>query len=529
MDQGKREFTYCGYTKEKPPLLGYTVAYLCGILIGNKYTLYPSILLIITGTATVLSLLMFHFSYRRKSLLAETTLPLILITTFVLLGWLSICLSGYPDLKRENSHLVENKRTLVSCIIKEKPVKRAKSNKVAASLHEFGEGIILYLDKNYPDSVLEVGDTIKAWLTPKIIRNNADTRFDYKRYMEKQGVYFTSFVKADEIELHKRQGRSLSKCLSAIKQKYIRKIAGLTGNGQEAATLIAITIGDKSYLDSEIKNDYSKSGTMHLLAVSGLHVGFIYSFLSYLLFIIGNSRFSRVSRFCLINTFLWCYAALVGFAPSVTRAVIMATLYEICKITERDKIGLNTLSLSALIITIFSPQAIFDVGFQLSYTALLSILIIHPKIDLFFSPKNHISKYIWATVSISLACQIGTGLISVSKFGYFPTYFLLSNLIAIPLSAIILYVALGQLVFLGNDTISEIIANLLVFLLRLLNGTVERIESMPYSTIGISLSNGQIVSILLLVILYSFEIIKDPTYRKYISMGLTINLIMCSL
>ncbi|MFA6335329.1 MAG: ComEC/Rec2 family competence protein [Bacteroidales bacterium] len=529
MGQVQREFTYNGVIFGNSPLLKYTIAYLSGILIGSKYTLSPSVLLILTGSISIFSLLIYYLCYKNKSSLLEYTLIFLIVAAFVSLGWLNICISSYSDLKIENSRLKENAELWTDCVVGERPVKKANSNKVTVSLPVFDEGMILYLDKNFPDSLLEVGDTIRAKLIPKRIKNNAGSRFDYARYLEKKGIYSSSYVRANDIILLKLKGISVKNRISVAKGKYIRKITKLIGSGKEAATLIAITIGDKSYLDSDIKNDYSKSGTMHLLAVSGLHVGFIYSFFSLFLIILGNSRLSRILRFVIITALLWCYTSIVGFAPSVSRAVIMATLYEICKMLEREKIGLNTLSLSAFIITITEPQAIFDVGFQLSFAALLSILIIHPKIDEFYLPANRITKYVWSTVSITLACQIGTSLISISTFGFFPTYFLLSNLIAIPLSAIILYMALGQLLFINFDMVSKIIANVLRFLLKLMNGTVERVESLPCSTIDVSFNNGQIISLLMFIILYTFDIIHDHLYKRYICLGLIVNFILCSL
>lgn len=529
MEKVQREITFRSVSFGNSPLLKYTVAYLSGILIGSKYTLSPLSLLMFTGGISILSFLIYYFCFKIKSSFLEHSLSLLIVVSFISSGWLNICSSNYAGLKIENSRLSEKSEIWTECVIRERPVKKERSTKVEVFLPGPGEGMILYLDKNYPYSLLEVGDTIHAKLTPKRVTNYAGSRFDYSKYLEKRGIYSTSYVRSGEITLHKLKVHSIKDRIYMMRERYISKIIKLIGSEYEAATLVAITIGDKSYLDSEVKNAYTNSGTMHLLAVSGLHVGFIYSFLSFFLLVLGNSRYSKFARLTIITAFLWFYATIVGFAPSITRAVIMATLYEICKIIERKRIGLNTLSFSALMITIIEPQAIFDVGFQLSYAALLSIITIHPKINQYYLPKTRIGNYIWSTISISLACQIGTSIISISYFGFFPTYFLLSNMLAIPLSAIILYLALGQLLFMEYYTVAEIITNVLRFSLNLLNSTVARIESLPYSTIAISFNNGQIISLLMLVIVYTFDIIEDNLHKRYICFGLIANFIVCSL
>lgn len=438
-------------------------------------------------------------------------------------------MSPYSGLKIKNSKLLENIEIRAECIIKERPVIKAKWTKVEVSLPALGEGMMLYIDKSFPHSVLEVGDTIVAKLSPEIVKNFDGLGFNYSKYLAKRGIYTTSYVRTDEIVLRKLTKFTAKDRIYRVRERYISKITDLIGSGDASATLIAITIGDKSYLDPDTKNAYSASGTMHLLAVSGLHVGFIYSFLSFFLLILGNFSYSKFLRLIIIVAFLWIYVIIVGFAPSVTRAVIMATIYEICKNIERERIGLNTLALSALVITLVKPQAIFEIGFQLSFAALLSIITIHPKINKYYLPGNIFAKYIWSTMSISIACQVGTFMITLCAFGFFPTYFLLANLLAIPLSAIILYIALGQLLFLNHSVISKIITGVLRIFLELLNSCVTRIESLPYSSIVLTLNNGQIILLLVLIIIYTFDIIDDSLYKRYVCLGLVASFIMCSL
>lgn len=521
-----REFTYKFYNS---PLLKYTIAYLTGILTGSRFALPVSSLLHISLFLSLLVLVIYLLCFKKRVSFLEYALSFTAILSFIMLGWLNISLSDFSSLKTKKSKLSGCKTIITYCIIKERPAVKAKWTKIEVILPEFDEGMIIYLDKNFPEQKLGIGDTIFTKLTPREVRNFEGSTFNYAKFLAKKGIYSTSYVKACDAELHKLEKLSFKDRINRLRESYISKISEMTGNGDESATIIAITIGDKSFLDPETRNAYSASGTMHLLAVSGLHVGFIYTFLSFILIFLGNSGYSKFIRLIIIIATLWIYALIVGFSPSITRAVIMATIYEVCKNMERDRIGMNTLSLSALVITIIKPQTLFEIGFQLSFVSLLSIIIIHPKVEHIFSLKNRLIKYIWTTLSISLACQIGTSLITISSFGFFPAYFLLANLVAIPLSAIILYVALGQLVFLGNTQISVIISDILRLLAGLLNGFVTRIESLPYAIIELNFNNGQILSLVLIIIVYSLDIINDPVIRKYVFLGLVVNFLMCSL
>jgi len=529
MDKVSEGFSFGSVIFGNSPLLIYTISYLSGILIGSNYEFSPQSVFLFSTSCSILTYLIYYFCFKLKSSLLDFYVFLFSIISFISLGCFNICSSEYGTFSTEKSILLNNSEIFAECVILERPVIKEKRTSIQVLVPKYNEGTILYLDKKYPVSNLEIGDTIFTKLTPMRVMNYEGSRFDYAVYLEKRGIYSTSYVRSDQIVIKKLVIRSLNERIGKLRERYIDKIIALVGSENEAATMVAITIGEMSYLDKDIKAAYSNSGTMHLLAVSGMHVVFIYAFLTFFLSILGNYKYSLIIRFIIITFSLWFFAAIAGFVPSITRAVLMATVYEICKITERRRIGLNTLSLSALIITIVEPQAIFDVGFQLSYIALLSIIVIHPKINRYYLPKNIIVKYIWTTVSISIACQIGTSIITITTFGFFPTYFLLSNLLAIPLSEIILYLALGQLVFIGNASISEFIVYVLRFLIQLLNSIVTRIEDLPYPTIALSLNDGQIISIIMLVIISTINIIEDKIFKKYISLGFVISFIMCSL
>jgi competence protein ComEC len=137
----------------------------------------------------------------------------------------------------------------------------------------------------------------------------------------------------------------------------------------------------------------------------------------------GMSRFAKIIRFIIVSLTVWTYTALVGFTPSIMRAALMATIYELSSIIEREGSSLNTLSVSAHIITKAQPESLIELGFQLSFASLLAIIFIHPIIVKLNPSQNIIVKYLWNTISMSLACQIGTSIITIYNFRFVPTFF----------------------------------------------------------------------------------------------------------
>lgn len=240
--------------------------------------------------------------------------------------------------------------------------------------------------------------------------------------------------------------------------------------GDELGVVKALTIGDKSDISYELKQGYKKSGAMHLLALSGMHVGVIYALLLFVLSaLLGNSRGLRYIKSGVILLFLWGFAFMTGLSNSIFRAVLMISVYEISSLINADRDGPTSLAVSALIITLFNPEAPRDIGFQLSFCAVISIFTIYPLLKRLLNAKSLFLRYIWSLVSLSISCQIGTGVISYLYFGTFPRYFMVTNLVAVPLVQITIYLTTASLALFGLPHIGTLAATLLEKLIHLLN------------------------------------------------------------
>lgn len=356
------------------------------------------------------------------------------------------------------------------------------------------------VENRYKD--LHVGDGILAYSRLEPPKNFGNATFDYARYLTIHGyeaqtfIYYCNWMKSDvnlkclpPIEYLKVLARKIRKNLS---DRFLQ--CGL--HGHEYAITIAMTLGDKSLINKDIRQDYSISGASHILALSGLHLSIVYAMLSFLFMRFRKHFLAQL----LILTAIWSYVFLVGLTPSVVRSAIMLTIYSIVKLIGRERISLNTLALAALVMLISDPFTLYDIGFQLSFMAVLAILTTVPMIYSFI-PKKILGRYrivdwIVGIMVVSLAAQLGTAPLVAHYFGQLPTYFLITNIVAIPLATAILYSVIAFFLLMSFPLGQIYIAKGIAWLSEAMNTSLQQIASLPYASVdGIHLSAIQVFMI----------------------------------
>jgi len=244
---------------------------------------------------------------------------------------------------------------------------------------------------------------------------------------------------------------------AGIKTRCSNYIDMIIPASEERAIVKALAIGDKSDISRSVMSNYKASGAVHLLALSGLHVGVIYKILTTALKPLGGHLFVSIAKSIVIIVTMWCFAIISGLSPSISRAVIMITFYELSNYFHSDRDGLTILSSSALFIMLVNPEAPREIGFQLSFMAMLSIYLIFPKLKQILSTRSVILRYTWNTLALSISCQMTTGVLSYFYFGTFPRFFMITNLISMPLITIIMYLTAASLAFANIPEIGEIL------------------------------------------------------------------------
>ena len=279
-------------------------------------------------------------------------------------------------------------------------------------------------------------------------------------------------------------------------QKKLLNILTSNFKGEELAVISALLLGYKDLLDRETIMTYSSSGAMHVLAVSGLHVGIIYLVLNSLFLFFERIRYGNYLKAVLLILCLWAYALLTGLSPSVLRAVTMFSFIIIGSALKRETNIYNTLAASAFVLLLYNPYILLQVGFQLSYLAVLGIVYLQPKLYKLLYTRNWLLDKIWAITTVSIAAQLATFPLGMYYFHQFPNYFLLSNLFIIPLATFIINGGILLFVISAIPVLPSYIAWVVNKMLLFLNTSVEWVESLPYSlTLGISITKVEMLII----------------------------------
>ncbi len=366
---------------------------------------------------------------------------------------------------------------------------------------------IVYFEKDSLSKQLEMGD--KIIFEPKLndIKNtNNPYEFNYKRYLFFHLITKQAYLKSNSWRLLKKEkGNLLQYYANKIRNKLLRIYEENGIAGDELSIASALTLGYKDKLDEEIKRSYSSAGAMHVLAVSGLHVGIIYLVFNAIFFFFEKNKTGRIIKTILLLLILWSYACITGLSPSVMRASTMFSFIIIAKTYNRKTNIYNTLAASAFFLILINPFIITEVGFQLSYMAVLSIVFFQPKMYKWISFKYKFLDKAWALFTVSVAAQLGTAPIGMYYFHQFPNYFFITNFIVIPAATIILCTGIFVLATSFIPVVSSFVAEILSYIIKGLNYSVSFIEQMPYSTTNdISINLMESIIIYLIIILISF-------------------------
>lgn len=366
---------------------------------------------------------------------------------------------------------------------------------------------------------LAVGDGVRVVSRLKPITNSRrrqNGHFDYVRYQHVHGVVARTYINKDSWKMCRVSMRRLGimqRVLIGMRSARDRLLShNEKHNMSESAYAVvaAMTMGDRSGLTRELRQSYAASGASHVLALSGLHLGVIYGLLS-LIFV---HRRMRVLGQVLAMVAIWAYAALVGMPPSVLRSATMLTIFAFVVLTGRRLVSLNTLAFAAVVQLAVSPLSLWDVGFQMSFLAVLGIVMLNMRLGNLATPvwlrRWRVIGWVWSLVKVSLAAQIAVAPLSMYYFGTFPCYFLLTNLVAIPLATIIVYTSIVMYALGFWVWMQCVVATFVGWMATLMNTSLVFIASLPGACMyGIHINARQVwlmYALLLVAYLMSYYI-----------------------
>lgn len=383
---------------------------------------------------------------------------------------------------------------------------------------------LLMLENDSLACALKKGDYIQFEPNFKEIesQNNPET-FNYKRYLFFHLISQQTYLKSNHWNLieHQKHWFDIDQ-ISTLRQYLLSQYKKYGIEDQELAVLSALTLGYKNDLDYSIQKSYAASGAIHVLAVSGLHVGIVYVIISYLLKFVLKFKKSQWVRFGFTLIFIWFFALLTGATPSVLRASLMFSFMALGQAIDRKNSTFNSIFASAFFLLLYNPFLLFDLSFQLSYSAVISIVYFQPLIYNLIPEYNSISKWIWGLISVSLAAQIGTVPITLFYFHQFPNYFLLSNFIVIPGAIILIWGSVLFFMVSGFEFFGKWIAFALDHIISFQNYLIQQIESWPFALSQNLYIDTIQLSILVFILLIIMQLIYKPKFSIALILGLSI-------
>lgn len=360
----------------------------------------------------------------------------------------------------------------------------ARVLKVHTSAWRIAEGrVLLYFSKEAYEKPFAYGDVLMISGQPGLPDGPANPgEFDYRAHLALQNIYHQDFIRQGEAV---KTGYNPPSRLMAVAFR-ARNWAQATLNryidgAREQAIAAALVLGVTDGLDNELLDAYAATGSMHVLAVSGLHISILYFILLSILSPLKKMTGGRWLVPVIGLLVMWMYAFITGLPPSVLRAVTMFSFLAMARIWARNSNVFNTLAVSAFCLLIYDPFLIRSVGFQLSYLAVLGIVYLYPRILVLWEPGSRAMAEIWKITTVSLAAQCATFALGLLYFHQFPNVFLLSNLMVVPLSSLVL---IGGIAVLGVSfvpVIASVLGTCLAMLIRFLNYVVFSLESIPFA------------------------------------------------
>jgi len=344
---------------------------------------------------------------------------------------------------------------------------------------------LVYFQKNQKALNLNFNDRIVLNAKISSIKNNGNPfEFDYEIYLARKGIFYQVYLKEEDfIYLEPDKAFSVYALADNLRSYLLNIFIQNNIKDEELSVLSALTLGYKAYLESDTKIAFSETGAMHVLAVSGLHVGVILGVLTFFFKAFSGNKVLRVIKLVSIIFSLWAFAFISGLSPSVLRAALMFSFVAFGDFSNRSGSIYNSLWGSALILLIFNPVNFLDVGFQLSYSAVFGIVSMQPIIYKSIYVPTKLGDFFWSLISVSIAAQLGTTPLCLMYFNQFPTYFILTNILVIPLAFLIIYSALALIVISKLAFISTWVAIVLNFIVKALNSWVHFIQELPFSSI----------------------------------------------
>ena len=353
-----------------------------------------------------------------------------------------------------------------------KPMEKARSYQCLMRMSD--KDVWLYLPKDSLAASLQTGDELMFYA-----RMDAPGEYRYRK-----GISGTAYAPAGAWRKTGRQGVLTWKQEAlSLRERMMEKYREWGIGEEQMPVLSALTLGYKGELDKETRDAYSVAGIAHVLALSGMHIGFVWLLLDGVLGWLMRRRW-RLLRWMIVTVVLWGFAFVVGLEASVVRAVVMCMLMGLGSLSGSRPLSMNTLAVAAFFMLLYRPFYLFDVSFQLSFVAVLSILVFHPVFFGCLPVKGRLARGVWGVMSVSASAQLGTAPLVMYYFSNFSVYFLFTNVLASVLVPLVIYVCFVMMALAPWSGLQSVVVAVLNHLVTALNGLAGWAASLPCASVS---------------------------------------------
>ena len=502
------------------PLTKITVSFIIGILFAYYYKINPEYIVLILFTGLLTFTVALLYSKRRNAS------PIIFgLSTYLLAFIIGLTTQvTHTESNQKNNYInykaLFDKTQNLEVTVREKLRSSQYNDRYIVLVKKINDSettgrILLNIRKNSLEQSIKIGTHLR--ISGILIENSKaknPNQFDYGKYLENKQIYAQIYSDYSTLKTNLIIDKNVWYYASAIRNNILRNLEKNNFSKAELNVAAALILGQQQDISPDIIKDYQYAGAVHILSVSGLHIGFILLFVTFILKPFPNTRKGSFIKLIIIIISLISFGIIAGLAPSVVRSVVMFSFVAIGMYLRRSTNIFHTLLVSMLLILLFQPSFLFDVGFQLSYVALFFILWLQPILAEIWKPKNKVANYFWEILTVSIAAQIGALPLSIYYFHQFPGLFFVTNLVVIPFISLIMGLGVLVMVLAAFDFVPLFLSKSLEWSITILNKIINSIASIKQFIIQDIPFNWQLLISLYLLIICIIIWIKKPNFIR---------------
>jgi competence protein ComEC len=504
------------------PLMRITFGFILGIVFSNHFQPNPNTAFLLIGIFFGLFIITLYLS--KSDFIQKIYFGIATCFLFFQLGCCTQVIHNEFYKKDNYVHLITNETDshMVELVLREKLKGSTTTDKYIGIVKRLDQKlcsgkILIQIPKSQENHELQIGSNVQ--IAGKIITNKKSlnpNQFDYGKYLYNKSIFAQIYANNNTIKISNKIDKNIWYYSDRLRNKIITNLEKNNFSNVDLQVVSALILGQQQDISKEILKDYQYAGAIHILSVSGLHVGFILLFITFLLKPLSKNKLGNTVRLLIIIFSLWGFAILAGLSPSVVRSVTMFSFVALGMYLKRSTNIFHTLLVSMFLILFFQPSFLFDVGFQLSYISLFFILWLQPLLSGLWEPKNKIMTYFWDILTVSFAAQIGAFPLSIYYFHQFPGLFFITNLVIIPFLVVIMGLGVFVMVMAAFDFVPMVTMKSLEFSICFLNKIINWVASFEKFIIKDIPLNWQTLFCLYLLIIAGIIVFKKPTYPKII-------------